>query len=226
MEYFEKILPNQKDNFKLIKSKTLMEKQIYDLVLKLSNHKENFIEHNEVSHAEMGSSLISQLFLSFIIKTNKVKKILEIGTFTGKTTTFFAKVNSNITIDTIEYYDSFANIAKKNFKSNKVADQINVMIGDAKLIIPKIKKKYDFIFIDGDKDNYLYYFQHAEKLLSKNGIIIIDDIFFHGDVFNQKPKSSKGLGVKKIINHLLKNKKKYETTIIPISNGIAAVKIM
>lgn len=226
MEFFEKILPNQKDNFKLLKSKALMEKSIYDLVLKLSNHKENFIEHKKVSHAEMGSSLISQLFLSFIIKTHKVKKILEIGTFTGKTTTFFAKVSPNITIDTIEFYDSFANIAKKNFKSNKVADQINVMVGDAKFLIPKIKMKYDFIFIDGDKDNYLYYFQHAEKILSKNGIIIIDDIFFHGDVFNPIPKTSKGLGVKKILNYLVKNNKKYETTIIPISNGIAAVKIM
>ena len=102
--------------------------------------------------------------------------------------------------------------------------KIKVIEGDAKEKIKSIENKaFDLIYVDGDKGNYLDITKEAEKKISDKGLILIDDIFFHGDVFNKKPKTDKGLGCKKTINYYSNNINFY-SYILPINNGLMVLK--
>lgn len=79
--------------------------------------------------------------------------------------------------------------------------------------------KFGFIYIDGNKQNYLEIFRILEKKISEKTIVCFDDALYHGDIFNIKTKTNHGAGVKRLINYLEKNKQKFSTNLIPISNG-------
>ena len=79
------------------------------------------------------------------------------------------------------------------------------------------------IYVDGDKGNYLDITKAAEKKLSSEGIILVDDIFFHGDVLNKTPKTKKGLGCKATIEYYKENTNFYKY-ILPVNNGILLLK--
>jgi predicted O-methyltransferase YrrM len=166
----------------------------------------------------MGSNPLFLSFINFLIKISKPKSVLEIGTFVGLFSTFLAKRNLKVT--TIEKFKEFFSIAEKNFKKNNVSKNITSLNGDANNILKKLKKKFDLIFLDGDKGNYLSIFKIIEKNnLNKNSIIIVDDIFFHGDIINKKTITTKGTGVKKFLSYIKKNNKYYKT-ILPIYGGV------
>jgi predicted O-methyltransferase YrrM len=224
MKYSEKYLPNQKfyRNLNTV-SKEKYEKNLYlkiNEILKLSktiNHNSFFKTklHNSV---EMGSNPLFLNIVDFLINILKPKTVLEIGTFVGLFSTFLAKKNLKVT--TIEKFKTFYLIAKKNFKKNNISKNIQIFNGDANNILDKLNKKFDLIFLDGDKSNYLNIFKKIEKNnLKKNSAIIVDDIFFHGDILNKKTHSNKGLGVKKFLSFIKKNDKFYKT-ILPIYGGI------
>lgn len=224
MKYFEKYLPNQKFYSNLNSfTKKKYEKNLYlkisDILelKKITNHSQ-FFKTKLHSSIEMGSNPLFLSFINFLIKVSKPKSVLEIGTFVGLFSTFLAKRNLKVT--TIEKFKKFFSIAEKNFKKNNVSKNVTLLNGDANNILKKLKKKFDLIFLDGDKGNYLSIFKILEKNnLNKNSIIIVDDIFFHGDIVNKKTITSKGLGVKKFLSYIKKNNKYYKT-ILPIYGGV------
>jgi predicted O-methyltransferase YrrM len=123
-------------------------------------------------------------------------------------------------VTTIEKFKKFYLIAKKNFKKNNISKNVQILNEDANNILDKLHKKFDLIFLDGDKGSYLNIFKKIEKNnLKKNSAIIVDDIFFHGDILNKKTHSTKGLGVKNFLSYIKKNDKFYKT-ILPIYGGI------
>lgn len=221
MKSSEKILPNQKSNsiyYSLAREN--YENSILNLVEGLVDHRYPNYEHNDKSQAEMGSSIILQSILNFLIRSRKTKKILEIGTFMGMSAISMALNDCANKIDTIEKYESFAELAFKNIDAAGLTGKINVIVGDALQLLPDLKERYDLIFIDGDKENYDKYFENCISLLNQDGCIIVDDIFFHGDVFNEIPTTTRGAGVKRLISYLQEQKLKMCFTIIPISNGV------
>jgi predicted O-methyltransferase YrrM len=78
---------------------------------------------------------------------------------------------------------------------------------------------FDFILIDGDKGRYHEYFAHADRLLRRGGLIVVDDVFFHGDALNAQPETDKGMGAKRLLE-LVRNKTEYRTVALPVANGI------
>ena len=219
MKYHEKLLPNQKDNSNLFDGDiSLFEYEIFELTKRLIDWETPEFEHDDKSQSEMGSSIILQDFLNLIIMLTKSKRVLEIGTFVGMSAIAFARANVNV--DTIEKYESFATIARKNIVAAGFTEKIRVLVGNAIEILPKLNDSYDLIFIDGDKVNYKSYFNLAKRLLSPDGIIIVDDLFFHGDVFNSTTKTERGEGVKKLINELKEQIKEFRFRVLPISNGV------
>lgn len=157
----------------------------------------------------------------FLINITKAKSILEIGTFIGNTTMHLSEnagLDSKVT--SIEFGQEFYDIACRNIKNNGFSSRIELIHSDAKLALNKFEENtFDMIFIDGSKEDYLVFSLLSEKLLKKNGIIIIDDVFFHGDALNDKPKSNKGIGCKLLLNHYL-NEANFKNCLLPISNGI------
>ena len=94
----------------------------------------------------------------------------------------------------IEKFDKFATIARRNFELNGLADKIKLFEGDAFEIIDRLPRDqvFDLVFIDGNKERYKDYVVKTEPLLAKNGIMIVDDCFYHGDVLNAAPTDAKG----------------------------------
>ena len=124
----------------------------------------------------------------------KPKYILEIGSFIGLSTMELSKnIKKNGKVFAIEKFEKFYNIAKKNFKINKLNKKINIILGDANEVLSSkiIKQKFDLVFIDGNKEKYKELFILCENKLTKNGIIIIDNIFNQGDALNRKTITKK-----------------------------------
>ena len=133
-------------------------------------------------------------------------------------------IKKNGKVISIEKFEKFYNIAKKNFKINRLNKKIKIILGDANEVLSSkiIKQKFDLIFIDGNKEKYKELFILCENKLTKNGIIIIDNIFNQGDALNRKTITKKGAGVKKFLQYL--KKKNIQKCILPFYDGIMLIK--
>lgn len=165
-------------------------------------------------------------FLLKIIKENNIKTILEIGTAIGYSAINMAKIDSNISVTTIERNNEMYLQAKQNIKDFKLEDRINLIYGDA--LFTEIEGEYDLIFIDAAKAQYIKFFEKYKKNLNKKGIIVTDNLNFHGLAKNPEEIKSKNLKalVKKInlYKEFLKENKDYSTTFYEIGDGIAISK--
>ena len=168
-------------------------------------------------------SVLQANFLQFLIKIKKIKSCLELGTFTGYSTLSMAlSLPKNGKIHTIDKDFSKSQIVQTFFKKAKLFHKLKIEISkgnEALDRLVKIKKKYDLILIDADKENYISYFNKSLKLLSKNGIILVDNTLWKGDVVNDNAKDKLTTSIKNFNNHVKKNKvKKY---ILPLGDGFS-----
>ena len=161
-------------------------------------------------------------FLSIISKIIRPKKILEIGTFTGYSTLCLAEgLETEGEIDTIDNNYELKKIQNYFFNLSKLEDQINQFTCDAIEILPKLKDKYDLIFLDADKKNYLNYLNLIVPLLSKKGILISDNVLWSGKVISVNDNNDLETEVLKKFNKKLSNHKNLETVLLPVRDGIS-----
>lgn len=167
----------------------------------------------------------SLMILKMLIKTNNVKTILEIGTAIGYSALHMASINKDIRIDTIERNREMFELATKNIKEYNKESQIKVHFADAlEIELSNLQKKYDLIFIDAAKAQSEKFFNRFSPLLNENGIIVTDNILFHGCVETQVGLTKNVLNmVKKIdaYNHQLAILEDYDTTYISTGDGLA-----
>ena len=228
LKNWEKIIPNQPFISDLYKSKVPIEKKMLQFILEschIKAPKEIFKlkESNMFSVEEMSSSPVTLNLIKFLVKIVNPLNVLEIGTFIGVGSMVFAReISSEGKVITIEKFDAFSDLAVENFKNNNLSHKISLIRGDANHVLKNSyfkKKKFDFIFIDGAKENYESFIIYSKKNINKNGLIFIDDALFHGDVLNNIPKSKKGKGVKTSIEYA-KGLKNFDKVFLPMSNGI------
>ena len=161
-------------------------------------------------------------FLSIISKIIEPKKILEIGTFTGYSTLCLAEgLEKGGRIDTIDNNYELKKIQNYFFNLSKLQNQINQFTCDAIEILPKLKDKYDLIFLDADKKNYLNYLNLIVPLLSKKGVLISDNVLWSGKVISVNNNNDLETEVLKKFNKKLSNHKNLETVLLPVRDGIS-----
>ena len=184
---------------------------------------EKYAEENNVP-------IIQKEGLNFIlnyIKENKVKKILEIGTAIGYSAINMALIDENIKITTIERNKEMFSLATKNIKDFNLEKRINIIYADA--LEAEIKDKYDLIFIDAAKAQYIKFFEKYKSNLKENGAIITDNLNFHGLANNPEEIHSKNLKalVRKINNYkeFLKENKEFKTNFYEKGDGISVSKM-
>ena len=162
-------------------------------------------------------------FLTKYIEENNVKSILEIGSAIGYSAIKMALVNENIKITTIEKDNVRYMEALKNIKDFGLEKRITLIYGDALLL--NIEDKYDLIFIDAAKGQYINFFEKYSKNLNKKGVIISDNIDFHGLVNKEERIESKNLRqlVDKIRRYIdfLKENASFETTFYKVGDGVS-----
>ncbi len=226
INYCDKFLPDQGEHTYYFKG-TNYQHALYDSICRssgiVSPDQELKLEKTDkFTVEEMASNPVNLRFLQFLIQVSGVKRVLEIGTFIGVSAMYFAKaLPPEGEVVTIEKFDHFAAIARRNFVLNGLADRITLHEGDAFEIIDRLPKdqKFDLIFIDGNKERYKDYFVMTEPLLSPKGIFVVDDCFFHGDVVNNTPTSEKGAGTKAFMDYAA-TRTDFIRIALPLANGI------
>ena len=169
--------------------------------------------------------------LCFLLKTineNNCKQILEIGTAIGFGAISIAENTNCNHIDTVEIDEVRFEIANKNIKDKKLTNKISTHLIDAKEFLINCTNKYDFVYLDGPKGQYINYLPFITKLLNPNGIIFADNLHFHGMVTGEIPVT-KGCrtmirGLHKYIDEITTNPK-YESTIYNIGDGVGVTKL-
>jgi len=165
--------------------------------------------------------------LSMIAKLLNPKYILEIGTFTGYATLSLAEgLRENGTIDTIDINEELYDLQKKYFDLSDYKGQIIQHIGNALDIIPTLGKKFDLVFIDADKENYLNYFNMIVPLMNKGGIILSDNVLWSGKVLEPLNPKDKSTNVLLQYNKILKEDPRVETVLLPIRDGLTVSRVI
>ena len=165
--------------------------------------------------------------LSLISKIKQPKNILEIGTYTGYSTICLAEgLVKNGKIHTIDKNEELVEIQKKYFLRSKFNKNIEIHTGNALDIINGLNINFDLIFLDADKENYATYFQIISKILNKNGVLITDNVLWHGKVLNSKESHDDVTEKIDQFNKALILNKKFQTFMLPVRDGLSiAIKL-
>ena len=164
--------------------------------------------------------------LSMLSKLIRPVHILEIGTYTGYSALCLCEgMQKNGQLHTIDIKEELVDFQRKHFDKSPWGKQIIQHLGEAVDIIPTIDLKFDLVFIDADKENYLNYFELIVPKMNKGGIILSDNVLWSGKVL--EPLNPKDLSTKILLeyNHLVATDPRVETVLLPIRDGLTISRV-
>ena len=183
--------------------------------------------HQKILQPRMLSGHFQGRVLSMLSKIIHPKHILEIGTYTGYAALCLAEgLQKEGILDTIDIKEELVSIQQKFFDLSPWKNQIRAHLGHALEIIPTLHTKYDLVFIDADKENYINYFNMVVPLMNKGGIILSDNVLWSGKVLealNQKDESTKILME---YNKMVNADPRVETVLLPIRDGLTVSRVL
>jgi caffeoyl-CoA O-methyltransferase len=183
--------------------------------------------HQKILQPRMLSGHFQGRVLSLIAKLTAPQHILEIGTYTGYATLCLAEgLDKSGTLDTIDNNEELYDFQQKYFNLSPYKNQIVQHLGNALEIIPAINKKFDLVFIDADKENYINYFEMVVPMMNKGGIILSDNVLWSGKVLEALKPNDKSTKVLLDYNTLLKEDKRVETVLLPIRDGLTVSRVI
>jgi predicted O-methyltransferase YrrM len=183
--------------------------------------------HQKILQPRMLSGHFQGRVLSILSKIIHPTNILEVGTYTGYATLCLAEgLSENGTIDTLDNEEELYDFQRKYFNKTIWANQITQHLGDALDIIPTLTKKYDLVFIDADKENYINYFNLIVPMMNKGGIILSDNVLWSGKVLEEVKQNDITTKILLEYNQLLKDHPKVETVLLPIRDGLTVSRVL
>ena len=203
---------------------TLIEEYIQKFSYSLHPIQKEIISYNEnLGDIKRMQIAVSQChFLQLIIKVSNSKKILEVGTFTGLSALSMSlALPDDGSLIALDKNTETNKIAINFFKKANQEKKIKTIIRPALESIEKLKEDnnyFDIVFIDADKDNYKKYYDNTLELIKKNGLIIIDNVLWHGEVAD-KNNNEKYTNIIRDFNEHVKKDEKTEQVIIPLGDG-------
>jgi caffeoyl-CoA O-methyltransferase len=183
--------------------------------------------HQKVLQPRMLSGHFQGRVLSMLSKLIRPLHILEIGTYTGYATLCLCEgMQKNGSIDTIDINEELALIQKKYFDLSSWPTQIIQHTGDAMEIIPTLEKKYDLVFIDADKENYLNYFDLIVPMMNDGGIVLSDNVLWSGKVLETPDPRDLSTNILLEYNKKLQQDPRVETVLLPIRDGLTVSRVL
>ena len=175
----------------------------------------------------MISGHVQGRLLKMIVQMVQPRYVLEIGTFTGYSALCMAEGLADVAeLHTIEIDDELEGLARSFFARSEYSERIFLHIGSALKIAPELSKKFDLIFIDGDKREYPAYYRMAmEHLVHSGSYIIADNILWYGKVTGETPANdlfSKGI---KEFNDMVSADDRVENVILPVRDGLNLIRV-
>ncbi len=175
-------------------------------------------------HAHLQSNWNQGGFLSFFSKLLAPSHILEIGTFSGFSTLCLAEgLSTTGELHTIELRAEDAATARTHFDASVKGHQIFSHVGDAKTILPTLTKQWDLVFIDADKTGYIDYVNVVLPLLSDKGVIIADNVLFHGQVFDKKITGKNAIAIH-AFNEFILQHNGLEKIMLTVRDGLTLIR--
>jgi predicted O-methyltransferase YrrM len=181
----------------------------------------------KVLNPRMLSGAFQGRILSILSKLIKPKNILEIGTYTGYATLCFAEgLSSGGKIITIDKNEELETLQNKYFEKSGFRKQITQFVGSAIEIIPTINEKFDLVFIDADKSNYINYFHLIIDKMNSGGIILSDNVLWSGKVVEALDPKDRDTQVLLEYNKLMNEDPRIETVLLPIRDGLTISRVL
>lgn len=207
----------------------IVDSNIENYIRSLSNTKDSRLfkleKYAKENHVPIVESEVAN-FINILVTLKKPKKILELGTAIGYSSIVMGLSFSDSNIVTLEKNPKMIEIAQNNIRKFGLDDRITVVECDAYEYLLNCSSKFDMIFIDAAKGQYLKYFKESMKLINDMGIIVCDNVLFRGMVCDEKAltKRHRKITIVKRLNEFLKyisNLEEYKTSIIPIDDGMS-----
>ena len=177
--------------------------------------------HIEVLRSRMLSGHFQGRVLSMLSKMIQPERILEIGTYTGYSALCFAEgLKKNGEITTIDINEELEVIVKEHVEKSPYKDQVKLVIGNALEIIPNLEEKFDIVFIDADKENYINYYDLVFDKVKVGGYIIADNVLWSGKVLEEIAENDKDTPIILAYNKKIHEDKRVENVLLPIRDGI------
>lgn len=176
------------------------------------------------SQAQMLSGHVQGKLLEQISHMIQPKRILEIGTFVGYSALCLAKgLQTDGVLHTIEINKEDAKTAKGFFDESNLGKKIALHVGDALTIIESLNETWDLVFIDADKVNYIRYFEAVLPSLRKGGIILADNVLFHGEVLNTPITGKNAIAIQAFNEHIQKDDR-VEKVMLTVRDGLFLIR--
>ena len=202
---------------------------INDFGLKLHPVQQEIIDHNnslgDIKRMQIDPSQC--YFLHLIIKISNIKNVLEIGTFTGLSALSISiALPDDGKLIALDKNEETNKVAKSFFKKANQDHKIKTIINPALESLEELKNdKFDMVFIDADKMNYKIYYEKSLKLINKNGLIIIDNVLWHGEVADKKNLDKYTVNIREFNAYISKDNR-VEQIIIPLGDGMTVCRVL
>ena len=206
-----------------------LQNYINDFGLKLNPVQQEIINYNktlgEIKKMQVDPTQCH--FLHLIIKISNIKNVLEIGTFTGLSALSISlALPKDGKLIALDKNDETNKIALNFFKKANQDHKIETIIKPALQTLEELKnQKFDMIFIDADKMNYIRYYEKSLGLINQGGLIIIDNVLWHGEVADEKKNDKITLNIREF-NKFVSKDKRVEQVIIPFGDGMTVCRVL
>ena len=206
-----------------------LEKYIDNFSLKLNPIQQEIIDYNntlgDVKRMQVATSQCH--FLHLIIKTSNIKNVLEIGTFTGLSALSIAlALPDDGKLVVLDKDETTNKIASSFFKKANQHNKIQTIVKPALDSLEELKnQKFDMVFIDADKMNYKEYYERSLNLMDKGGLIIVDNVLWHGEVADENNLDKFTVNIKDF-NTYVSNDKRVEQIIVPLGDGMTVCRAL
>lgn len=162
--------------------------------------------------------------MSFLVKLTGAKRILEIGTFTGYSALVMAQaLPSDGRLVTLDVNEETAKIAQSYWERGGVRERIELRLGAARDTLKSLEGPFDLAFIDADKSNYGFYYEHALKLLRSGGLILIDNVLWSGRVADEQVQDDDTRALR-ALNKKIAGDERVDCSLVPIADGVFMVR--
>ena len=206
-----------------------LEKYINNFSLKLNPIQQEIIDYNNtLGDIKRMQIVTSQChFLYLIIKTSNIKNVLEIGTFTGLSALSIAlALPDDGKLTALDKDEETNKIAVSFFKKANQDNKIQTIVKPALDSLEELKNdKFDMVFIDADKMNYKEYYERSLNLIDKGGLIIIDNVLWHGEVADEDNLDKYTINIRDF-NTYVANDKRVEQIILPLGDGMTVCRVL
>jgi caffeoyl-CoA O-methyltransferase len=206
-----------------------LQNYIDNFSLKLNPIQQEIIDYNntlgDVKRMQIATSQCH--FLHLIIKTSNIKNALEIGTFTGLSALSIAlALPDDGKLIALDKNEETSKVAIDFFKKANLDDKIQTMIKPALDSLDELKNnKFDMVFIDADKMNYKEYYEKSLNLMDKGGLIIVDNVLWHGEVADEDNLDKYTVNIREF-NSYVANDKRVEQIIVPLGDGMTVCRVL